>query len=183
MSQHKYKVGFRYKSSVSGEEYEVVDQLDNPIIKSSTVWYQVKMIHPRCDFLYTVAEGSIDNATMGVPNATTIVAIEEAREMSQKYGIGGVKYDHDKTQYQLVPPTALKEVAGVLTFGARKYAPWGFRNVHNAQERYTAAALRHIEAYRLGETNDPESNLHHLAHAICCLMFKIDLYKLEGEKE
>jgi hypothetical protein len=30
---------------------------------------------------------------------------------------------------------------------------------------------RHLWAWKEGEQNDPESHKHHLAHAMCCLMF------------
>ena len=30
---------------------------------------------------------------------------------------------------------------------------------------------RHIWAWKQGEQIDPESEIHHLAHAMCCLMF------------
>jgi hypothetical protein len=30
---------------------------------------------------------------------------------------------------------------------------------------------RHIWAWKEGEQNDPETGRHHLAHAMCCLMF------------
>ena len=42
-------------------------------------------------------------------------------------------------------------------------------------ERYDDAALRHIQAYLSGELNDPESGKPHLAHALCCLMFRLEL--------
>ena len=42
-------------------------------------------------------------------------------------------------------------------------------------ERYDDAALRHIQAYLSGEVSDPESGKPHLAHALCCLMFRLEL--------
>jgi hypothetical protein len=33
--------------------------------------------------------------------------------------------------------------------------------------------MRHVHAWRAGETKDPESGLHHLAHAGCCLLFML----------
>jgi len=87
----------------------------------------------------------------------------------------GRKDDSEKTQYNLVPPFALEEIANVMTFGAKKYAPNNWKHVDNAKSRYTGAAMRHIEAYRQGVENDPETGLHHLAHASCCMMFLIEL--------
>ena len=83
----------------------------------------------------------------------------------------GVKYDSGKPRLGLIPPYAERAIAEVLTFGANKYADDNWRKVDNGQKRYIDAALRHINAYRSGDINDDESGLHHLAHAVCCLMF------------
>jgi len=37
--------------------------------------------------------------------------------------------------------------------------------------RLKAAHDRHINDWELGETFDPEFRTHHLANAICCLLF------------
>jgi hypothetical protein len=87
----------------------------------------------------------------------------------------GMKFDQGKPRLGLIPPMAEVEVAKVLTFGANKYADNNWRKVDNAMTRYMDAALRHINAYRSGETLDSESGLGHLAHATCCLMFMLEL--------
>jgi hypothetical protein len=87
----------------------------------------------------------------------------------------GVKHDQQKPRFDLIPPVAEKLLAEVLTFGATKYAPNNWRLVESASERYIAAALRHINAYRSGELLDPETNLPHLSHAMCCLAFILEL--------
>jgi len=87
----------------------------------------------------------------------------------------GRKDDSERTQYDLVPPFALEEIAKVMTFGAKKYAPDNWKHVDNAKARYTGAAMRHMESYRQGIDTDSETGLHHLAHAACCLMFLIEL--------
>jgi len=83
----------------------------------------------------------------------------------------GIKNDQEKMRYDLVPFRALDDVVRVLTYGASKYSPDNWRRVDHADERYPAAALRHMSAYLQGEEYDPESGLPHLAHAICSLMF------------
>jgi hypothetical protein len=85
----------------------------------------------------------------------------------------GDKYDEGKLRYSLVPPEATRALAEVLTFGAGKYEPNGWKHVPNAEERYMDALLRHIEAYRSGEVTDEESDLPHLWHAITNLAFLI----------
>lgn len=86
----------------------------------------------------------------------------------------GIKYDQDKLRFDLMPPNAEEAVADVLTYGATKYAPNNWKKLDNLEERYIAAALRHINAHRKGEPDDPESGRLHLAHAICGLMFIIE---------
>ena len=87
----------------------------------------------------------------------------------------GVKYDGTKPRMDLLPPLALTEVAKVLSFGAKKYAPENWKKIPELQNRYTAAALRHI-VHHMSEPNavDVESGIDTLAHAICCLMFKLE---------
>lgn len=85
----------------------------------------------------------------------------------------GRKFDHGKLRYGLIPPETLEELAGVLTYGANKYAPNNWQNVEPFKERYTDALYRHIEAWRAGESVDEESGLSHLAHAMCNVVFLI----------
>jgi len=93
----------------------------------------------------------------------------------------GMKFDSDKPRLGLLPPIALESIADVLTFGAKKYAPDNWRYVDNANSRYIDAALRHITAYMRGEYTDQETDLPHLSHAACCLMFIIELDKINNE--
>ena len=83
----------------------------------------------------------------------------------------GLKDDEDKLRYDLVPAVALEEIARVLTFGAEKYAPDSWQKIDNLRARYTAATLRHLQAWRLGESKDRESGLHHLSHAVTNMIF------------
>ena len=83
----------------------------------------------------------------------------------------GRKFDGGKPQYGLLPPMALKATVDVLTFGAEKYDPDNWQVVPEAKRRYFDALQRHVWAWKEGESFDPESGLHHLAHAMCCMMF------------
>tara|TARA_B100001094_G_scaffold172014_1_gene166324 strand:- start:9041 stop:9463 length:423 start_codon:yes stop_codon:yes gene_type:complete len=105
------------------------------------------------------------------------IDFEKAREMSE-----GRKYDGGKPQLYLLPPKSINEVGKVLTFGAEKYDPHNWRKVDDLQNRYTSAALRHIFAHIDGEDVDEETGLSHLAHAMCCLLFKLE-DQLIGESE
>jgi len=92
----------------------------------------------------------------------------------------GQKHDAGKPRYDLMPVHAEAEMVDVLTFGAEKYGAENWRKVE--KQRYIAAAGRHRAAYRMGEMYDPETGKHHLAHAMCCDAFVIELDLQESEK-
>jgi hypothetical protein len=94
----------------------------------------------------------------------------------------GVKYDNRKADYSLVPPKALDDVVKVLTFGAEKYDRHNWKKLENLEDRYFAAAQRHLWAVMRGETHDPESGEHHYAHALCCIMYLLEFYSLQNPK-
>jgi len=98
-----------------------------------------------------------------------------------KWEAPGKKFDSEKPKMYLLPPKATVEVAKVLTFGAAKYDEDNWRKLEDAQNRYSGGALRHIFSHLDGELEDPETNLSHLAHAICCLMFKLELELEDGK--
>jgi hypothetical protein len=83
----------------------------------------------------------------------------------------GVKHDQTKRRWTLIPWGPLGEVVDVLEFGAAKYAVDNWQKV--GRDRYVDAMIRHVAAYVAGERNDPESGLHHLAHAVCCGLFVV----------
>jgi len=90
---------------------------------------------------------------------------------SQVATTGGRKFDGGKLEYGLLPPFALDETVKVLTFGAQKYERDNWKKVPDSKRRYYDALQRHLWAWKRGEIIDPESGIHHLAHAMCCLMF------------
>lgn len=86
----------------------------------------------------------------------------------------GLKHDQGKLLFEclmgeLAP--VLKGVVRVLTYGAQKYSRSSWKNVPNAQQRYTDAFYRHMNEYHSGSHVDDESGLPHLFHALCNLMF------------
>lgn len=96
----------------------------------------------------------------------------------------GTKHDVGKTQWALLPWRELQDVAQVMTLGVRKYSRDNWMHVPSGERRYFEAAIRHITARQLGEINDPETKLPHLAHAVCCLLFWMwfDTKKRRGHK-
>lgn len=97
-----------------------------------------------------------------------------ATEVCVRAQLEGIKFDQDKPRMDLIDPTAMNELAKVLTFGAQKYAAHNWRKgLHKS--RLLGAALRHLFAYLGGEDKDPETGLSHAAHAMCCCMFILGL--------
>ena len=85
-----------------------------------------------------------------------------------------LKYDDGKTQMGLVftgLSKPLLEIGKVLTYGAKKYKAHSWQNLKDAEERYTDALYRHLNAFHQGENTDQESGLLHLAHAATNLLF------------
>lgn len=83
----------------------------------------------------------------------------------------GLKYDSGKLRYDLLPTIEIEKLVDILSFGAKKYGDWNWINLENAEDRYFAALLRHLFAYRNGEHLDPESGRHHLSHVMCNAVF------------
>jgi deoxycytidylate deaminase len=83
-----------------------------------------------------------------------------------------MKFDSGKLRYGLIPPSATKSLAEVLTYGAKKYKPNNWQRVDDTS-RYVDALYRHLEAWRNGEKLDSESKLSHLAHALTNIAFLI----------
>ena len=85
--------------------------------------------------------------------------------------VEGLKHDGGKPRWDLLPWEELLEVAKVMEFGARKYAPDNWKKVEGGPWRYLRAGIGHLAARASGERRDPESGLPHLAHAVCCCLF------------
>ncbi len=83
-----------------------------------------------------------------------------------------LKFDQDKTDWAILPFTAIEEIIKVLKFGEGKYARGNFAiNGGLSHTRLINALIRHTISYARGEDNDPETGLSHIAHAGCCVVF------------
>ena len=111
----------------------------------------------------------IDSWSVARPEFVPFVSLEDAPPVT------GQKFDTGKPIIGAIPPHAELAVARVMTFGAQKYARDNWRKIDDIPTRYMDAALRHLNAVRRGETVDPESGEHHLAHAACCILFMLDV--------
>ena len=86
--------------------------------------------------------------------------------------VRGVKYNKGKPRIHLLPPEVIFAIVEILEFGATKYGEFNWQKGIPMSEIYDAT-LRHLLAWQMGETNDPESGKPHVYHAACNLAFMI----------
>ena len=90
------------------------------------------------------------------------------------------KHDEGKYKPSLVSKDIIKGIAEVRQYGIEKYGdPDNWKTV--GSQRYIDALLRHVIEYASGKENDEESNLSHLAHAACNIMFLMYFDSLNQE--
>jgi hypothetical protein len=80
------------------------------------------------------------------------------------------KFDQSKPRLDLIDAEFLEGLGKALSFGAIKYEPNNWRK-GISHSRLIAAAYRHLGSINKGEMLDPESNLPHVHHLACCVMF------------
>lgn len=104
---------------------------------------------------------------------------ETTNDASDKIAAGAIKYDAGKPALYRGAidyfPRALEAVAGVSTFGAKKYAWKGWEGVDDGVARYSDAMVRHLISEAKGEVVDPDSNLLHAAHAAWGALARLEL--------
>lgn len=94
---------------------------------------------------------------------------------------GGSKYNSDKIQTELVDlDVMINETAKVLTIGAIKYDANNWKK-GLPEEEIVGALLRHLIAYRSGQTIDLETGTDHRANMLCNMMFWMNLYPLDNQ--
>ena len=110
---------------------------------------------------------------------------EDYSHFSEKGKPVGLKFDKGKDRWDLLVWFVIRDVVKIMTFGAEKYADNSWQGNVPFKEKYFASLMRHISDWRMGEKVDPESGMHHLAHAICNCMFLIwgdkNPRKIKGE--
>jgi len=83
------------------------------------------------------------------------------------------KYDTGKPRIDLIPMEGLTEIGRVMSHGAGKYGENTWQGLSDFENRYFAAAMRHMIAWKQGEKIDPESGISHLGHAATNIFFLI----------
>ena len=92
--------------------------------------------------------------------------------------VPGAKVDAGKAQPELIMrgfSRALSAVTDVGTYGAQKYTRDGWEQVEDGVRRYRNAMYRHRSQYYRGETLDPDTRIHHLAHAAWNTLAELEL--------
>lgn len=92
------------------------------------------------------------------------------------------RYNDGKAQLSMIleARNALNGMAGVLTFGAKKYDRGNWhKGLPHAD--ICDSMLRHISAYLAGEDNDPESGLPHVDHILTNALFLAEGYRTHPE--
>lgn len=96
----------------------------------------------------------------------------------------GVKYDSGKAPvYRGVLayfPNALKAVAEISAFGARKYDWKNWQGLDDGYNRYSDGLARHIVAENIEGPLDSESGLPHAAHAAWNALARLEFYLKEN---
>lgn len=100
----------------------------------------------------------------------------------------GAKNDAGKLRFELTDRRADEALVAVMTLGAHKYTPNGWREVAEAFERYDGALMRHRAAFRkFLETGNPderidaETGLPHTAQMLCNAHFLCALDLVEND--
>lgn len=93
-------------------------------------------------------------------------------EEDEETEVTGLRYNKGKPRMELIEPGFMEEVAKILTFGAEKYDINNWKKFDIVKRFQTYGSLmRHLEAHRKGEKNDPESGCSHLCHIVANSMF------------
>lgn len=100
------------------------------------------------------------------------------KKPARKIDGGGLRFNTGKDRWDLLPMDATEQVVKVLTRGAEKYAE---RNWERGMKWSICqgSLLRHMAKVSMGERNDQESGLPHMAHVACNALFLLS-YELRG---
>lgn len=100
-----------------------------------------------------------------MPRCAGVKKLKRKKTLSMAEGRKNDRID-GKPRWELLPIEVMEEVVKVYTFGAEKYGVNTWQHLDNGKERYYAALMRHLVAWRKGENLDEESKLNPLSHVI-----------------
>lgn len=158
------------------EDTKILDQEMGKIIQKDVD--ETKERHSKLPFYANPLMGTWDNTQgegrPGDPNGPTFsIGYESLHQerLKDTHPDKAAHYSKGKVPLQLVDPILANAVAKVLAFGISKgYEPNNWRKGMEWSE-VLGSLERHIAEWKVGIDNDPQSNLNHLAHAACNIMF------------
>lgn len=83
-----------------------------------------------------------------------------------------LRYNKGKLKWGLVHWKSLNPLVRVLEFGADKYAPDNWKKGLDLDE-ILESTMRHLTSMMDGEMVDKESQLSHVGHILCNMMFYV----------
>ena len=82
-----------------------------------------------------------------------------------------------------VPPGPLYAVARAFDDGAAKYGAFNWRGLPVKASVYHDACKRHLDQWFHGNDHAADSGVHHLAHAVACLLILLDAEQQRSLKD
>lgn len=93
-----------------------------------------------------------------------------------------MKQDQYKARYDLIEWRTIDDMAEIMATGAAAHGDQGWKTLPDAEDRYFSAAMRHLVAWRNGDTIDGDSGYPHLAHVMCNIMFLSEFDKMAAAR-
>lgn len=129
----------------------------------------------KCDAIYLLDGWEKSNgalAELGVAKWMGMEVVYEtpAKDDRNPKDVAGSK----KCPMHLLPPVALEKTAWAHGVGAGKYGPYNWRAKKISASQYIAAVMRHLNAWHIGQNDDSESGLSHLAHIAATVNILMD---------
>lgn len=87
-----------------------------------------------------------------------------------------IRYDQGKLRLELLPLSALEDIALVLQTATKKYPENNWQK-GMLWSRCIGSTMRHLFSWIRGIDTDPETGISHLAHAACNILFLIEYQK------
>jgi hypothetical protein len=84
-----------------------------------------------------------------------------------------------KPPLSCIPSQPLFILGAALLSGSLKYGRHNYRAIGVRSSVYYDACLRHLMSWWEGEDTDPESGVHHLGHAMACLVILLDVMETD----
>lgn len=99
---------------------------------------------------------------------TILPSAEKGKRMSNNEIPHGHKFDSGKPRFELIPISAYRLAAEIMTGGAKKYNENNWTGL--LASRIIGAGFRHLNYYLSGQDYDKDSGQHHLGHFLANLL-------------